>query len=475
MAFQDDCATALTALQAYEARARRRSGRVIEQPPMAQLARELDPGRWLAQGGLEGAAFARFLEAYLAAATKLHHPGYMAHQVAVPHPMGAVAALVDAFTDNAAPVYEMGPSAALLEFALLNWMLAKAGWEPQPLPGAGNVARQASGGGVLVHGGSLANLTALMAARGRVAPEAWRTGIPRDLVLVAPEGCHYSIARAADLLGLGRGALVAPPVNDDGVIVPGKLTGFLRDLGDRGSRVLAVVANACSTAAGLFDPIRPIAEACREAGVWLHVDGAHGASVLLSDRLRSLLDGVELADSLVWDAHKMLRAPIVCAAVLVRDRRDLEQAFHQEASYLFHEKDQPGIDLIHRTLECTKGALGLRAFLALAGTGEWGMARYVERQADLAREAARVLAGQPGFEVAVEPSLNIVCFRVAGSDELQLELRRRVLERGERYITTTTFRGRRWMRLALMNPETELEDVRRLVEELNVHRATLGR
>jgi L-2,4-diaminobutyrate decarboxylase len=465
MGFTEDCALTARALQGFRERSRERVGRVIHQPPMAGLAEELGIDRWIAQGGLQGPALAGFLETYLGASTRLHSPRYMAHQVATPHPSGALGALVDGFLNNGPVLYEMGPAGAAVDYLLLNWMLGKVGWEPAPLPGRGDLDG-AHGGGALVHGGSLANLTALMAARGAAAPDAWRDGMPADLVLVAPEACHYSIGRAADLLGLGRGRLLAPPTDADGRILAAQLPGFLRGLRERGRRVLALVANACSTPAGLFDPLRAVGEACREAGVWLHVDGAHGASALVSSRLRGLLDGVELADSLVWDAHKMLRAPIVCAAVLARDGRRLDQAFHQEASYLFHDKEQPGVDLIHRSVECTKGGLGLRAFLALAAEGEPAMAAYLERQTALARAAAEQIAARPGFELAVAPPFNIVCFRLDGPDELQLELRKRLLEAGEFYITTTQFRGRRWLRLTLINPETEPEDVRALLAEL---------
>lgn len=468
MTFLEDCTAAGLALEAYGAKARARGGKVIQQPPMAELAARLQVDHWLEQGGLQGEAFTAFLDTYLSVATRLQDPRYMAHQVAVPQSMGAVGALVDAFTNNGPVLYEMGPSGATVDYVLLNWMLKKVGWNPSPLPGE-PWPEGLVGGGTLTHGGSLANLTALMAARGAAAPEAWRCGVPSELVLVAPEVCHYSIGRAADILGLGRDRLLSPPVDGDGKILPDQLGGFLRDLQAHGSRVLAVVANACSTPAGLFDPIRAVAEVCREAGVWLHVDGAHGASALLSPRCRKLLDGVELADSLVWDAHKMLRAPIVCAAVLVRDHRHLDGAFHQEASYLFHDKEQPGVDLIHRTVECTKGGLGLRAFLGIAAEGEQALACYVERQVDLAQAAARCIADQTGFEVATEPPFNILCFRVKGSDELQLELRKRVTGEGDFYITTTSFRNRRWLRLTLMNPWTELADIQALVATLKRH------
>jgi L-2,4-diaminobutyrate decarboxylase len=230
--------------------------------------------------------------------------------------------------------------------------------------------------------------------------------------------------------------------------------------------VLAVVANACSTAVGLYDPLRETGRCCREHGVWLHVDGAHGASALVSRTLRPRLDGLELADSLVWDAHKMLRTPTLCAAVLVRDGRDLDRAFQQEASYLLHEKDEPGFDFMSRTVECTKAGLGLRVFLSLAAEGEGGTAAYLERQHQLATQVAARLRREPGVEVAVEPESNIVCFRFEGSDGLQFELRRRLLEGGRFYVSSTEFRGQRWLRLALMSATTDLGVIEALLLEL---------
>jgi L-2,4-diaminobutyrate decarboxylase len=385
--------------------------------------------------------------------------------VAPAHPLGAAGALVDAATNNAMAVYEMGPAAATLEFVVLRWMLGKVGWAAPPLP-PGRPVPGVHAAGVLTHGGSLANLTALLAARGRAAPEAFREGVPRDLVLVAPRAAHYSIPRAAGVLGLGSRAVVEAPADADGRLRPDGLHRLLADLADQGRRVMAVVASACSTAVGLYDPLREVGQACRERGLWLHVDGAHGASALLSARLRGRLDGLELADSLVWDAHKMLRAPTLCAAVLVRDGRDLDRAFQQEASYLLHDKDEPGFDFMSRTVECTKAGLGLKVFLTLAAEGEGAIASYVERQVALATAAAARLRREPGVTVAVEPESNIVCFRYAGTDALQLELRRRLLEGGRYYLSSTEFRGQRWLRLALMSPATTLAVVEGLLGEL---------
>lgn len=465
MSFLADARWAVEALNAHLRESQAGIGPVLCQPPLDKIVESLGVDSLLRDGGLEGEKFREFLERYLSFTTRLHHPGYFAHQVAPPEPLGAVGALVDGLTNNAMAIYEMGPGAAAIEFAVLNWMIEKVGFTPPPLP----PARSEHGlcaAGVLVNGGSLANLTALLAARGKADPEAWLDGPREGLCVVAPKGAHYSVARAVAILGLGERAVVAAPADEDGRIVPDRLPAVLKELTDTGRTIMALVANACSTAVGLYDPLREVGELCREHGVWLHVDGAHGASALLSERLRVRLDGVELADSLVWDAHKMLRTPTLCAAVLVRDGRTLDRAFQQDGSYLFHPKDEPGFDFLPRTLECTKAGLGLRLFLSVASGGEQAVARYLERQTDLASEAASRIRREPGFFVAVEPESNIVCFRVEGSDARQLEIRRRLLALGRHYLSSTEFRGQRWLRLALMSPATDGEEIAFLVREV---------
>lgn len=459
MGFREDAETTVTALQSYAERAARGEGRVLRQTPIGELTRDLDVARLLAEGGLEGPRLADFLERYLAAATRLHHPRYMAHQVAVPVAQGALAALVDGFLNNPMAIYEMGPPAAAIENAVLDWMMRHVGWR-------GPGSRAGRGAGVLTHGGSLANLTALLAARARVAPRAWADGVPLNLVLVCSPGAHYSISRAAGILGIGARNVRHAATDLLGRIDPVALPDLLTSLSEAGEQPIAVVANAGSTALGLFDPIRDIAAVCRAHGVWLHVDGAHGASTLLSPRLRYLLDGIEEADSIVWDAHKMLRSPLLCAAVLVGDEGALTAAFQQEASYLFHDKEQPGIDFLHRTVECTKAALGLKVFFAVAHEGEKAIAATIERQTDLAKAAAALLRAAPGIEVATEPESNIVCFRVAGTDALQLEIRRRLTSDGAFYVSTAEALGKRWLRLALMNPQTTLADIKALHAEV---------
>jgi L-2,4-diaminobutyrate decarboxylase len=362
-------------------------------------------------------------------------------------------------------IYEMGPGAATIEAFVIDWMLGKIGWSPAPYPPDPDQETPGAGG-VLTHGGSLANLTALIAARSGLRPETWRTGERGDLALMASETNHYSIERAVGILGIGTDHIYRIPCDERGAIDARALPATLERLRADGKTPLALVANACSTAVGVYDPLRAIGTFCQEQGIWFHVDGAHGASALLSTETRWHMDGVELASSVSWDAHKMMCTPALCAALLVRDHRRIDLAFTQEAPYLFHDKEQPGFDFLHRTVECTKSALGLRFFMVLAALGEQGLARYVERQCRLATEAHAYLTSVEGIEVPVVPESNILCFRLPGSDAHQLELRKRILAEGDFYITSTLFRGRRYLRLVFMNPDTGPNEVRRLTERL---------
>jgi L-2,4-diaminobutyrate decarboxylase len=466
MSFLSDTETVMKALKEYYDESVSEKKPVIVQPSLKDIIDDLHLASYVKEGGLTQDHLSEFMEEYLSSATRLHHPTYMAHQVAAPHYAGAIGSLIDGFTNNAMAIYEMGPAAAAIEYFIINWLLEKVGWPPSPIAAPNDNKNRGFAGGVLVHGGSLANLTALIAARNRAAPDVWKKGTPTDLALLAPQGAHYSIARASGILGIGQDAIYYLDVDERGAIIPDRLPDAFEKLRNDGKRAFSLTANACSTAVGIYDPLQEIGEFCRAHDIWFHVDGAHGASALLSEKYRHLLKGVEKADSIIWDAHKLMRTPTLCAALLVRDHRTIDHAFQQEASYLFHEKEQPGFDFMHRTVECTKAGLGLKLFMVLAALGEQGLAEHIERQMELAVEAFEYIHPLTEFECPARPQSNILCFRIEGSDHLQLLIRDKLISDGEFYISTTSFNGIRFLRLALMNPNTKLEHIKKLIQRV---------
>ncbi len=440
--------------------------------PLSEVIVKLSLDRWIREGGMDAGAFESFLEEYLRYSARLHSPAFIGHQTAAPDMPAAVADLIHGAINNPMAVYEMGPSAVAVEFALLNWMITKVGWQPQPQPGASGVSAHAAG--VLTHGGSLANLTGLLAARARTAPEAWREGVPADLAVLVPENSHYSIARAVAILGLGERSIVRMETDERGVVRPERLDAALAQVRNEGRRCMAVVANACATATGLHDPLAAIGEFCAANGLWFHVDACHGASALLSPRYRGRLEGIGLADSLVWDAHKMLQTSSLCAALLVRDARDFEGAFHQEASYLFYGSNADGIDFARRAIECTKAGLGLKVFLNLAMRGEAGLGEFVESRYRLTHEFWQRLRGRAGFDCPYEPESNILCFRYGEDDALQIAIRDRLLRSGRFHMTSAVVGGNRYLRLTVINPHTDLATLSALADAIEEIASELG-
>lgn len=388
----------------------------------------------------------------LARANHLHHPGYMGHQVAAPLPLAALCDFVMALLNNSSAVYEMGPVAMPVERVVVDWMARKLG-----MP--------AGAGGVFTSGGSLGNLTALLAARHAKAD----SNDPRPPAFLVSEQAHYSVGRALRTMGLGAASCVPVPVDGGYHLRLDALPAALAEAQERGVRPVAVVASACTTATGSYDPLAGIADFCAEHGLWMHVDAAHGGAACLSETHRHRLAGIERADSVVWDAHKMLMMPSLSTAVLFRTDDDAYLAFEEEASYLFSgQRREEWYNLGHRTLECTKHSGALKLFVALQVYGESLFAEYVDYAYGLATQFHAMLQAAPDFEAAVVPESNIVCFRyrpahVDDLDGLQAALRRRVIATGHFYLVQTRLHDGLYLRTALMNPHTGVEQLESLL------------
>jgi L-2,4-diaminobutyrate decarboxylase len=430
-------------------RTRNREGKVLVQKQIDEILRELEFDRLLESGGGDLAALARV---FIANSNHLRHPRYMGHQVAIPMIPSLFADLLGALVNNGMAVYEMGPAATAVEKGIVRWMLGKLGW--------------ADGDGILTHGGSLGNLSALLAARARIIPESWKEGMPPNYVVLASDIAHYSVERAAAILGVGSGNVVKVPVDGSLRLHVEALRRVFAEQVDAGREVLAVVANAGATANGAIDPLRAIGEFCWNEGLWLHVDGAHAAAALVSPEQRKRLDGIELADSITWDTHKLLGTSALACATLFRDRASLAETYEQHAPYLYGEGEKPGEDLSLKTFECTKAPIGLKLFLNLSVLGEAGLAAHVDRLFGQAQRFHELLAARDGFECFGPPQSNILLFRCGTDSELQNRIRQRLVLEGDFYITRATVRREVWLRLVIQNPFTEESDLVALADRI---------
>jgi L-2,4-diaminobutyrate decarboxylase len=387
---------------------------------------------------------------------KLHSPNYMGHQVPPPIPAVAAAEALIAGMNQGLAVNELSPFASAMERVMIRRLRQVIGWT------------DAAVAGICTSGGTLANTTAILAARNRAFPKAWKHGITREErpVLMTSIDSHYSIARSMGVLGLGTENLVTIPVDDRRRMRVDRLESSINQQRDSGGQVFCVVASAPATPAGSIDDIDAIADVCERLGVWLHVDAVHGASFLFSEHLKSRMRGIHRADSVAWDAHKMLHVPSLCTFLLYRNLTDSFLAFENRASYLFDDDDQHRAvqDGAKRTFECTKRALAAPLWFVWALYGHQAFAEICERCVWLAEKLYSLLDESTDFQVPYVPDSNIVCFRYAPTvlpldtmqlNDLQQRIRQQLLAERDFYLTQTTIDGQIFLRTTLINPLTE--------------------
>jgi len=418
-----------------------------------------------------GDVLARLTSDVMPDCNRLTHPRSMGHQVSAPLPVAVWTEALTAALNQSGAVFEMSPAGTIIETQVVRWMCDLAGFGPES-------------GGTFTSGGTEATFAALLAARQAAMPDAWRAGVGAGPpVVVCGEHAHYGVARAVGELGLGTDNTVVVPSRDCRMNVEA-LAGALDALRAAGRQVMAVVATAGTTPTGSFDDIEAIGRICDERGLWLHVDGAHGASALLSPVHRARLAGIHRARSIAWDPHKMMLMPLTASVVLVRRERDLESAFSQQAPYLFHgNAGERNWDQGLRSFTCSRRIDALKVWVAIQRYGASGMGALYEHLCAGALAFYEAVLARPGFQAIHEPESNILCFRYVGDgslpddrlDALNLELRTVYNREGDGWITSTVLGGRRVLRVTLMNPRTTPNDLQRVLDGLEAVAARLLR
>ena len=389
---------------------------------------------------------------------RLMHPMYMGHQVSAPLAAAVWTDVVISAVNNSMAVWEMSPVATVIEEQVIRWMTDLAG-----------LGARASG--TFTSGGTEATFTALLAARARLQPNAWEDGwgdgpMP---VLVHGEHAHYAVRRAAGAMGLGTRNCVAVGSTPEFKMDPVALALELERLRAEKREVLAVVATAGCTAVGAFDDLEAIVSICERYGVWLHVDGAHGASALLSEKHRWRCAGISRADSVAWDPHKMMLMPLSAGMVLVREGKDLERAFAQSAPYLFHgaESDvELSADLGKRSFQCSRRADAMKVWVALQRVGVDGIASLYDTLCSSAASLAESLRATRLGSVLHVPESNILCWRQSDGTAIDhTTTRREINSSGLAWITVTTLSSTPVLRVTMMNPRSSNHDLTTLVRE----------
>jgi len=383
-------------------------------------------------------------------------PGYLAYIPGGGIPHAAVADLIADSVNRYVGVFAAAPGLAQLEENVVRWFCRIAGLPP-------------SARGVLTSGGSLANFSALVAARADRLPENFLSG-----TLYTSDQAHYSVEKAARLAGFPAGAVRA--VESDALFRI-RIDALVREIASdraRGKTPFLLVGNAGTTNTGAVDDLAALGELARRERLWFHVDAAYGGFFLLTEEGRRRMAGIETADSIVLDPHKGLFLPYGTGALLVRDGETLRRAHGMTADYLPENAEDPELPDYHLlSPELSRDFRGLRVWLPFKMHGVGPFRRNLEEKLALTRWATEQLRTIPGIEILAEPQLSIVAFRLGrpgmngpALDRLNRDLLTRVNAKRRVYLTPTLLRGRFAIRICVLSFRTHRDRMELALEDL---------
>jgi aromatic-L-amino-acid decarboxylase len=401
-----------------------------------------------------GAVLARVIADVLPYAARTDHPGYFAFIPSFTTWPAALAELTAAAANPYCGAWMESAGAAQIELEVVDWF---RDWLGMPTSTAG----------LLVSGGSAANLMALLVAREAAG------GPSDDSVLYVSDQAHSSLARTARAMGLRPQQVRVLPTDDRWRLLPETVTAAARADRSAGRIPFALCASAGSTNTGAVDPLGELADVGAEEGLWLHVDAAYGGFAALTAKGRSALAGIDRADSVTLDPHKWLYQPMECGSVLIRDGARLERTFAIHPDYLDGDATRSAgeVNFADRGLQLSRGFRALKIWVTMQTFGLAAFRAAIQRNLELAEFAEALIRRHAGLTLMAPATLGIVCFRREwpGCDEAETERRGLALadelERsGMALVSATRLAGRHAIRLCILNPTSSEEHVRLVVE-----------
>jgi aromatic-L-amino-acid/L-tryptophan decarboxylase len=428
------------------------------QQPLPQKPQDLD------------AVYREFVENILPYPTGNIHPRFWGWVMGTGDPVGVLAEMLAATMNP--NLGGLDHVANYVEQQVLDWCKQIMGFP-------------AEASGVLVSGGSMANLVGLTVARNVIAEKGGvnlrKVGLqnlPHPMTLYCSVQTHSSVQKAVEVLGLGSDALRQIPVDADYRIRLDLLREAIAADRQQGMHPCCVVGNAGTVNTGAIDDLNALADLCREEGLWFHVDGAFGSMVSLAPNLAHLVSGMERADSLAFDMHKWLSMPFEIGCVLIRKESDQRSSFSMNPAYLVHaDRGAAGGNLWFGDygIQLTRSFRALKAWMMLKNHGSEKFGRIIQQNVTQARYLASLVDASPELERLAPVALNVVCFRYVGragrhSEEmlnaLNQELLVRLHESGIAVPSYTTLNGKYALRVANVNHRSQLVDFDILVQEV---------
>jgi aromatic-L-amino-acid decarboxylase len=396
------------------------------------------------------------------------HPRFFGYITSSPAPIGMLGDLLAAAVNANVGSWRLAPVATEIEAQTVRWIADLIGYPT-------------SGGGLLVSGGNMANMVGFWAARAATA--AWDVRAQglnateaQRLRIYASAETHTWLQKAADLSGLGTDAIRWIPTDESLRMDLGALRQTMAADRAAGDRAMMVVGTAGSVSTGVVDPLRELAEICRESGTWFHVDGAYGALAAAADDVPDDLRALSLADSVAVDPHKWLYAPLEAGCVLVRNTDTLRNAFAYHPPY--YHFGQEATNFVDFGPQNSRGFRALKVWLALRQAGRNGYRQMIGDDIALSRHLHDAVQAHPELDVATQ-ALSITTFRYVPSSHragvgtdageaylnaLNAALLDRIQGSGELFVSNAVVRGRYLLRACVVNINTTRADVEAVPE-----------
>lgn len=386
------------------------------------------------------------------------HPRYMGF---IPGPASPLSWFGDIMTNaynRHAGSWANYPGEYCVEQELIQWLCQQAGFP--------NTA-----GGTFVSGGSMANLTAVTVARDKMLPEElWPQG-----VAYVSEQTHSSVAKGLRIIGISNHRIRKIPTDGQFRMDIDQLRKAIKEDRAKGLAPFLVIASAGTTNTGSIDPFAEIHAICKQHNLWMHVDGAFGASMLLSHEYKKELQGIELADSLSWDAHKWLFQTYGCGIILMKDRTNMVNSFHVHPEYLKDLEDENNfVNPWDTSIELTRPARGVKLWFTLQVMGSDAISDAISHGIQCAKWAEAEIQKNSLIEIVSPAQMAVINFRYnpshlseAQKNELNKKISQKIIDSGFAGVFTTELEGKKVLRMCTIHPDTTREDILNTIQLLN--------
>ena len=387
----------------------------------------------------------------------IQHPKFYSYVSSAVSPYSlAGTILTDIYNPNGCG-FSMAPGACIIEEKLIKWMAGRAGYDTDKC------------GGLFMSGGSLSNMTALIAARdSKLSDVPYTKG-----VAYISDQTHISVEKGLKMIGIRKEQIRTLPTDDDFKMRMDLLEETIKADFAKGLRPFVVIGTMGTTNTGSIDPLSEIADICQKYDLWMHVDGAYGGSILISDIYKNLAKGIERSDSFSWDTHKWAMQVYGCSSVVVKDKNDLLNSFSEYPEYLEDLKAEKYTDPWNLGPELSRPHRSLRLWFTLQAMGTDLLADVIDFSFYNSKVAVNELKKDPCWEIVSGPSCGTINFRykVPGSTEEQTNalssaISERILSENFAHIVTTTIKGKHTLRMCCINANTDTDDIIETVSKL---------